>query len=117
VRLLKASQDKRPSFSSERFLATLHAAYELVRRDKAGTREVGLNRIYEALTIHPLAKADYGRGDFARDLYQLDQSGLRQTRTGLRFGLQAATSTKGSNHIELIAPSGESRIYATIWFE
>jgi hypothetical protein len=117
VRLLKSAQAKKSSFSSERFLATLYAAYELVRKDKAGTREVSLQRIYDALTIHPSVRSEYGMGDFARDLYLLDQSGLRETRSGVRFGLSAATSTKGSKHIELVAPSGETKLYSIIWFE
>lgn len=117
VALLKVAQTKKPSLRSERFLVVLARAYDLVLKDKKRGSTVKLESVYDALTILPGVKNDYTRSDFARDLFLLDQSGLRETGTGSSFGLAAATGTRGPSHIALIDPDGAHRVYYGIWFD
>lgn len=113
---LKALQTKKPKLTSERFLETLHRGYRLLVGKSERGKTVALARIYEAVTLLPGVAAEYDRIDFCRDLFLLDRSGLRHTRSGAEFTLPASTGTKGGRAFSFIAPDGEYVTYYGIRF-
>jgi len=117
VELLKSSQTKKPRLESGRFLETLYRVYKfLAGREGAGTT-VALARIYEALTLMPGASGDYSLVDFSRDLFLLDRSGIRETRSGARFSLPASTGTRSARGtLRFMSAEGEMVTYYGIRF-
>lgn len=118
VSFLKANQTKKARFASNRFLEALYSAYKLHigGRDGMG-KVVSLSGIYETFTLLPGANSDYGRSDFGRDLFLLDRSGLRETRSGASFSLPASTGTRGGKGLfSFVAPDGERVSYYGIRF-
>jgi hypothetical protein len=73
--------------------------------------------VYEALTLLPGTNGDYGKSDFARDLFILDRSGLTRTRAGASLSLPASTGTKGARGtFSFVAPDGELITYFGVRF-
>jgi hypothetical protein len=109
VRTLLASQARRSSYRPERFLESLYSAYRIIVGRKGIGEVIRLAQVYEAFTLQPGAAGDYGRGDFARDIFMLDRSGVTATRSGARFALPASTGLRGggSNVFTFVAPDGE----------
>ena len=115
--LLKAQQTKKSNFPVERFLESVYRAYRLVVQGDSG-KTVLLDRILAAFTLRPGSSAEYDQSDFARDLYALDRSGIRQTKSGARVSLPAATGTKGQKGVlTFVGPDGELVTYYGIRFE
>lgn len=113
---LAALQNREPTLSVERFAETLHAAYRVVGR-QPGTM-VPLSEIHAALTLLPSAARDYGRQEFARDVYLLDRSGHTTTRSGARLRLSAgATSARDRrNLLVVVTREGVEKSYFGIEF-
>lgn len=115
--ILKAQQAKKPRFPVDRFLESLHRAYRLVAQGDSG-KTILLGDIFAAFSLRPGAASDYDLSDFTRDLYALDQSGIRQTKGGFRVSLPAATGTKGQKGVmTFVGPNGEFVTYYGIRFE
>ena len=117
ARILKESQGKKPRFSSEKFLEALHEAYRLfVPSDEKG-KTIALSKIYQCLTLLPGAGLDYGKSDFARDLFLLDRSGVHSTRSGSRLSLPASTGTRqAKDTFQFVTPEGETVVYYGLRF-
>jgi hypothetical protein len=113
---LRDLQGRDPRLKEDRFLETLYAAYELVTGGRGGT--VRLTELHRALTLLPSAKADYGVQEFARDVYVLDGSGLRETRRGKRMRLQSgATAAKDRrNLLVVVTREGVEKTYYGVEF-
>ena len=124
VATLRSEQQKRLPFSSEQFLEALYKAYRQLTgeglfgsgKDLRGT-PVLLTKAYESLTLLPGSRRDYSRTDFCRDLYQLDQSGIRQTRSGAAFAFQASSGTRQSQRLSFVGPDGAAVTYYSISFK
>ncbi len=119
VRTLQTLQAKPPKFKAEAFLEALAVAYDLVvanRRAQPGAT-VKLADVYGVLTVLPGSARDYGRQEFARDLYLLDQSGVTATKDGRVLRLPASALTRGSGVLRTVARSGQEKVYAGIGFE
>ncbi len=115
--ILKTQQAKKPKFPVERFLESVYRAYRLVVQRDTG-RTVLLDDILAAFTLRPGSNVEYDQSDFTRDLYALDRSGIRQTKSGARVSLPAATGTKGQKGIlTFVGPDGELVTYYGIRFE
>ena len=115
---LVANQKKGPRTKSEQFLESLYAAYKLlVPRDRAGTA-IKLVDVYQAFTLQSGAAAEYGKSEFARDLFVLDRSNISRTRSGFAVSLPGAPSAKGAerDRISFVAPDGESKTYYGLQF-
>ena len=121
ARFLLKNQQKRSGFPPARFLETLHVVYEDLgrgsRRDLGGASVVPLARIYKLLTALPGAGREYGRTDFARDLYTLDSEGPRTTRRGFVVSFPASTGTRSRRDVfSFVAPNGENHEYYGVKF-
>lgn len=115
--VLKGEQAKKPRFPVERFLESVYRAYRLVAAGHIG-KTVLLDDIIAAFTLRPGSNAEYDQNDFARDLYALDRSGIRQTKAGARVSLPAATGTKGQKGVlTFVGPDGDLVTYYGIRFE
>lgn len=115
---LKKLQQKQPRFRAEQFLESLLRAYRLALaekgRDEGAT--VRLLDIYAILTVLPGQAREYAKPEFARDLYLLEESGVEQTRDGLRVRFPAATGTKTSGTLSTVTREGELKTYFGIAF-
>lgn len=118
VRTLQALQSKPPRFKPQAFLDALAAAYDLVvaKGGRPGAT-VKLVDVYRVLTVMPGSRREYGKQEFARDLYLLDQSGMTETRDGRRLHLPASALTRGSGVLVTVTRSGQQKMYAGISFD
>ena len=125
VGMLEDLQKRPPRFSSQAFLESLYGAYLALTGTRSSDRmrvgEVGqvvqLGRIYDLFTGLPGAGRDYSQLDFARDLFSLESSGVRQARSGARVSFPASTGTRGSRGtISFVGPNGEPVVYYGIQF-
>jgi hypothetical protein len=113
---LKKRRSKKAGLRPEQLVEVLFAAYQpLVARQK-GIGVVKLLDIHALLTQLPQAK-EYSRPEFARDLLQLDMSGVRQTKGGQKLELRADTSVRGGAVLSAVTPEGEVRIYSSVEFK
>jgi hypothetical protein len=119
VGMLRARQERPPKFKPEAFLDSLRTAYELVvaRDGKRPDAVVRLIDIWAALTMLPNHGREYGKQEFARDLYLLDQSGVTTTgRSTRRLRWSASTGTKGSGVLTTVARTGQQQRYWGVAF-
>ena len=122
VEHLLKEQQKPASFQSARFLESLYNVYRDVTseapRDLVSGRVVPLMRMYKLMTALPGAARDYGRSDFARDLYILDSEGPHRTRSGAEVSFPSSTGTRrrSSDIFTFVGPQGDSAEYYGIAF-
>ena len=118
VRTLLANQTRRSRYPAERFLESLYSAYRIIVGRSGLGAGVQLARVYDAFTLQPGAAAEYGKSDFARDIFMLDRSGVTRTRSGARLSLPASTGTRGGggNVFTFVAPDGEVVRYYGLQF-
>lgn len=114
---LGENQKRNPKSNSAAFLEVLQAAYNVRTGGKRGVME-RLIDIYDVLTLLPSARKDYGQQEFARDVYLLDGSGLKASKDGASFRLNAgATASKNrSNLLVVVTREGVERTYYGIEF-
>ncbi len=116
ARLLE--NQKRPSrLKLQPFVSALHSAYQLLAgKPRAGIHK--LTELYDALTLLPGSKKDYTRQEFARDIYLLDASDMRETQEGVSFRIHpGATASKNrANLLVVVARDGVERTYFGIEF-
>jgi len=112
IKSRKRSSGQRP----QHFIEVLYRAY----RSSRDTGDAGalLSDIYDLITIHPETRRLYSRADFVRDVFLLDSSDVRETRSGARVAFPAATGTKGGRNVFVAFPQGEMpKHYFGIRFE
>ncbi|MBA2638823.1 MAG: hypothetical protein H0U77_02240 [Nocardioidaceae bacterium] len=101
-------------------MASLAAGYDLVvaRQGKQPGAVVRLLDIYGVLTLLPGAGRDYGKQEFTRDLYLLDQDGETTTkRDGRRLRWAASSGTRQAGVLTTVARGGQQQRYWGIAFE
>ena len=125
VDLLVKNQQKPGRFPAGRFLEALHAVYlELIKQDSANRKleskagpVVQLARIYKLFTSLPGSSREYSTADFSRDLYLLDKSGLRTTKSGASLDFAASSGTRSSRGLlTFVGPDGRDVQYYGIQF-
>jgi hypothetical protein len=119
VERLAKTQARAPRFKAEAFLDSLRGAYELValREDKKADGVVRLVEVWSVLTMLPGQRGQYSKQEFARDLYVLDQSGVRSTsRSPRELRWSASTGTKGAGVLVTVARSGQRQYYWGVSF-
>ena len=118
---LLAKGQKKPALNTAAFLAALYDDYKLVARSESSSPQptsgsgrglaVPLSRIYQALTSLPGVSRDYDRTDFARDLYNLDLSGLRT-----KSGAEVFFPSTRQGGFQFVDPEGRVITYFAIQF-
>ena len=122
--VLIKNQKTPSSFPSERFLESLYGNYKLIIESPttplAESRQsavVPLEKIYQAFTSLPGMDRDYGKMNFARDLYQLESNGPRQTKAGMDVDFPASTGARSSRGVfSFVDPNGRVISYYGIRF-
>jgi hypothetical protein len=118
VDLLLARQSRPPKFKAEQFLESLAGGYELVvaRAGKQPGTVARLQDIWTVLTLLPNQAKEYTRQEFARDLYLLDQSGVRTTKNGRAMRLHASSGTRTPGVLTTVARTGQQQLYWGVSF-
>jgi hypothetical protein len=119
VAQLAKAQRAGPRFKPAPFLASLVGAYDLVvaGQGKEPGAVVRLLDVYNTLTLLPGQSRDYTRGEFARDLYLLDQSGETAGPGGRRLRWAASSGTRQAGVLSTVAMSGQQQRYWGIAIE
>jgi hypothetical protein len=68
------------------------------------------------LTLLPGQAKEYTRPEFARDLYLLDQSGIRQTKDGRMLRWHASSGTRSAGVLTTVARTGQQQRYWGVSF-
>ncbi len=121
---LLVNQKKPGRYQSGAFLESLYNVYsDIVKEESSnrlvegGGRVVPLDRIYRLLTSLPGISREYDRTDFAMDLYNLDSSGLRRTRSGASVSFPASTGTRRPRGLfSFVGPDGRDVEYYGVRF-
>lgn len=111
IKKRQASPGTRP----HQFIETLFRAYvHSAGRSNSGAT---LDDLYEVLTLHPETRKSYSRAEFARDVFNLDSSGVRETRGGASAAFIGATGVKSGRGFVVIPPDGKPKHYYGVKFE
>lgn len=126
VALLIKTQKKKPRFSAGALLRALHGVYLELTREK-GKRSlvatetgqvVQLDLVYRMFTSMPGTSRDYTRTDFARDIFELERSSEKVTRTGFEVSFPSSTGTRsGKGVFSFIGPDGSEASYYGMRFD
>lgn len=110
---------KKSPVKPEQFIELLYKAYRLVARDSQRDSGAVLLHVYDALTLHPDARRAYDKAEFFRDVYLLDESNVRETKSGARLTIPGAStgSREASRTIVVVTPEGKPRYYYGVRFE
>jgi hypothetical protein len=111
--LLAAIQQRPARFRAEQFLESLARGYGLVVA-QAGQKPDAIVRvtdIWSVLTLLPGQAKEYTRQEFARDLYLLDQSGIKQTKDGRTLRWHASSGTRNAGVLTTVARTGQQQRY------
>lgn len=118
---LSSLQREPPKTRPAQFLEALFQAWEYARyRDFVGqllAADVRVDALYAVLTVAPGMAAEYSRQEFGRDLYLLERSTVRETRSGARVHFSRSTGAKErSRTIVVAAEDGRPIAYSSIGF-
>ncbi len=121
VSLLLAEQKKPARFNSRTFLESVYSAYKMrtgnqssaLRLEGSAAPIVPLSAIYDVFTVMPGISREYGRTDFARDLYRLDTGGPSETRTAAQLHFHSGRQS----NIAFVSPDGNLITYHNIAFK
>lgn len=116
MRALSKAQAKEPQLRAGQFIELLHQAYRL-RGGDGGTQRLG--QIHAVLTLLPSAKRDYGRQEFARDIYLLDGSGQTETKSGARMRLHTGSTgarSRPGDLLVVVTREGVEKTYYAVEF-
>ena len=122
---LEKLQKSPPRSNPQQLLEKLYQIYlELTDRDTADGLRLGkvgqvvrLNLVYSMWTGRPGTEREYSQLDFARDLYNLETSGVNQVRSGARVSFPASTGTRNPRGtISFVGTRGEPILYYGIQF-
>jgi hypothetical protein len=116
--LLAAVQQRPAKFRADQFLESLVSGYGYVIAEggKKPDAVVRLIDIWTVLTLLPGQGKEYTRPEFARDLYLLDQSGVRQTKQGRTLRLHASSGTRTVGVLTTVARTGQQQRYWGVSF-
>ena len=125
VGLLQANQKRASGNTPRQVLESLYGIYTDITRDDGAERlmagrqgrVIPLARIYRLITALPSIRREYNETDFARDLYQLDASGIKTTRAGATVSFPASTGARSSRGVfTFVGPDGNNVSYYGIRF-
>ena len=122
--VLVKAQKSPPRYRPQSFLEALHKVYLSLTKESSarliggtGAPVILLDNIYGLFTSLPGSSRDYSKTDFARDIYELDRSGVTKTRSGATVSFPASTGTRSSKGLfTFIGPNGNVVKYFGIHF-
>ena len=124
--MLLKNQKKPGGFRPNQILESLYAVYSQLASESGGGgmirgsgRVIQLARIYDLLTALPGNRREYGRYDFALNIYTIETEGPRVTRRGYRVDFPSSTGTRQprkSDLFDFIGPDGQRITYYGIRF-
>ena len=122
--LLLQNQRRPVRFQPAAFLEALFGVYSEITREgsssrlmKVDGRVVPLERVYNLITALPGSRREYDSTDFARDLYLLEASGQKTTRSGNVGTLTSpSTNRSGQGVFTFVGSNGQSVLYYGIRF-
>ena len=126
VKELSKYQKSTPRFRPPRFLEALYKVYLSLTKESSGRPMGGsgdpvilLDSIYRLFTSLPGSNRDYSKTDFARDLYELNTSGVTKTRSGAVVSFPASTGARSTRNLyTFVGPDGyEARYYGIRFME
>lgn len=110
------SQRKVPGAKPQVFIETLHNAYK--RAKAVSPSGATLMDLFDILTSHPEWKRMYSRADFERDVFLLDNSDVRRTKSGAKLSFSGSTGAKGGVKAFVVRPpNGMPKTYYGIRFQ
>ncbi len=122
--ILLKSQKNPARSRPQPFLEALYRVYMALTKEST-TRMIGgtsgpvipLNSIYDLFVALPGVRRDYTATDFARDLYQLDRSGVNTTRSGSTVSFPTSTGARSARNLfTFVGPDGHEVKYYGIRF-
>jgi len=118
ISLLSAAQLRPPRFRAEQFLESVASGYALVVAQTSTKSDavVRLADVWSVLTLLPGQGKEYTRPEFARDLYLLDQSGVRTTKDGRALRWHASSGTRTAGVLTTVARTGQQQRYWGVSF-
>lgn len=116
VAALAAARDRPVKGKPAALLESLLSAYELKAEPDRPDQVLRLDALWSVLTLLPGAARDYGKAEFARDLYQLDHSGQHTTKSGRTLRFHASSGTRGSGVLTTVAETGQQQRYWGVSF-
>lgn len=120
VGILKETQAKPSQIKPEQVMEVLFRTYSKLIGDQSVESDgkvISLADIYETLTLRTGSAREYTIQDFAQEIYALDRSGVRQTRSGHQLRI-IPSSRPGQERRPLlaVAKDGGQRWYHGIQF-
>ena len=124
--VLVKAQKSPPRYRPQTFLEALHKVYLSLTKESSvrliggtGAPVILLDNIYGLFTSLPGSSRDYSKTDFARDLYELDRSGVTKTRSGATVSFPASTGTRSTRNLyTFVGPDGhEVKFYGIRFME
>ena len=121
ARELVRRRDRPLRFNPRVFLDAIYKAYlsetKEARQSALGAigPSVSLYRIYDILTLFPGLSQEYGRQEFARDLYLLDRSGLR-TAAGAEMVISPPRGANVPRQFRMVDERGREQAYYSVAF-
>jgi hypothetical protein len=124
AKLLLGNQMKKARSNSPQFLESLYKVYRALTSTtnngkmlQGSESIIPLISVYEVTTALPGFAREYDRMDFAKDLYLLDISGLRETRNGIKFKWHGDTGARsGRGTFLFVDQKGLDQKYQSIQF-
>jgi hypothetical protein len=118
---LKRVQSKPARSKADDFFNALHEAYEYAAAKSIGAeqrRNVPLVELYELLTLLPGSPREYSLDDFARDVYELDRSGVAQSKKSKGATLQfvGSSGTRLAKVLTVMTEEGLEQKYYAVSF-
>jgi hypothetical protein len=119
VEALGKAQQAGPRFKPAPFLGSLADGYDLAlaRSKKLAGSVIRLVDVHAVLTLLPGQAREYGKAEFARDLYLLDLSEQTVTADGRRLRWAASSGTRQAGVLTTVARTGQQQRYWGISFE
>lgn len=112
---LKKLRDKTKDANSQEFLESLYRAFQ---REKGAVDFMRFRDIHDLFSLAPGYKKDNSIAAFTQQIYALNQSDIRTTRGGIKFGIESPTSgAKPRDIVSVVTEDGRTILYYTIWFK
>ena len=123
--VLVKAQKSPPRYRPQTFLEAMYKVYLSLTKESSarliggdGAPVILLADVYRQFTSLPGSSRDYTGTDFARDLYELDRSGVTTTRSGAIVSFPASTGARSSRNLyTFVGPDGYEVKYYGIRFK